>query len=237
MNPRAESGVTPLSQRARIGLAPGGAGFGARLVAHRRDSGAGRGRHRARSVVRHRHWCAGGCRVRRSVAGQTRSVGVLAALVGRDRFSRRRACGRSHQGFARHGFFAHVIDGNIADRKLPFACLATDLATGREVWLREGSVSAAVRASSSQPGVFEPVEHDGRDLVDGSLVNPVPVSLARAPGAERMIAVGLGSDPVRQRPAVRRGGQGAESRHGTCRRNAGVAVRRLVATHGAVNIA
>lgn len=94
-------------------------------------------------------------------------------------------------------FQEHVVDCDFANLSIPFACLATDLATGHEVWLREGSVSAAVRASISQPGLFEPVERNGRFLVDGSLVNPVPVSLARALGADLVIAVDLGSDLIR----------------------------------------
>jgi NTE family protein len=96
-------------------------------------------------------------------------------------------------------FREHIVDCDFSNLALPFACVATDLATGREVWLREGSVSAAVRASISQPGLFEPVEHDERFLVDGNLVNPVPVSLARALGADIVIAVDLGSDLVSQR--------------------------------------
>ena len=76
----------------------------------------------------------------------------------------------------------------------PFACVATDLETGREIWLREGRVADAVRASIAMPGLFTPMFHDGRLLVDGALVNPVPVSLCRALGADRVIAVDLGSD-------------------------------------------
>lgn len=87
---------------------------------------------------------------------------------------------------------------DVAIEKLakPFACVATDLETGREVWLREGSTAAAVRASIALPGLFAPVERDGRLLVDGGLVNPVPVSLARALGAETVIAVDLSADIV-----------------------------------------
>jgi NTE family protein len=96
-------------------------------------------------------------------------------------------------------FHAHIVDCDFVHLDVPFACLATDLATGHEVWLREGSVSAAVRASISQPGLFEPVQFDGRTLVDGSLVNPVPVSLARALGADLVIAVDLGSDLISPR--------------------------------------
>lgn len=77
-----------------------------------------------------------------------------------------------------------------------FACVATDLNSGHEVWLREGSVSSAVRASIALPGLMAPVWQDGRLLVDGGLVNPVPVSLARAMGADVVIAVELNSDAV-----------------------------------------
>lgn len=93
-------------------------------------------------------------------------------------------------------FERHFADQGIAALPLPFACVATDLATGREIWLREGSVAAAVRASAALPGLFAPVLRDGRLLVDGGLVNPVPVSLARAMGADIVIAVDLGSDIV-----------------------------------------
>jgi NTE family protein len=61
----------------------------------------------------------------------------------------------------------------------PFGCVATDLQTGAEVWLRKGSIAEAVRASIALPGLFTPVMREGRLLVDGGLVNPVPVSLAR----------------------------------------------------------
>ena len=93
-------------------------------------------------------------------------------------------------------FEQHFVDRNFDALPLPFACVATDLANGREVWLREGSVAAAVRASIALPGLFAPVRRDGRLLVDGGLVNPVPVSLARALGADVVVAVDLGSDIV-----------------------------------------
>lgn len=94
-------------------------------------------------------------------------------------------------------FFArHFVDRGIEALPVPFACVATDLANGREIWLREGSVAAAVRASAALPGLFAPAMRDGRLLVDGGLVNPVPVSLCRAMGADVVIAVDLGSDRV-----------------------------------------
>ncbi|MBV8250489.1 MAG: patatin-like phospholipase family protein [Comamonas sp.] len=80
----------------------------------------------------------------------------------------------------------------------PFGCVATDLQTGAEVWLRKGSIAEAVRASIALPGLFTPVMHDGRLLVDGGLVNPVPVSLARAMGADIVIAVDLNADIMRR---------------------------------------
>jgi NTE family protein len=91
-----------------------------------------------------------------------------------------------------------------------FACVATDLVSGREIWLREGSVVDAVRASIALPGLFTPALRDGRLLVDGGLVNPVPVSLCRAMGADVVIAVDLNWDLVGRRNRV----SGEEARTG-----------------------
>lgn len=93
------------------------------------------------------------------------------------------------------GFFrSQFVDRDIRELPRPFGAVATDLQRGREVWLREGGVSDAVRASIALPGLFTPVQHDGAWLVDGGLVNPVPVSLCRAMGADRVIAVDLNAD-------------------------------------------
>jgi len=94
------------------------------------------------------------------------------------------------------------LDETFADLDKPFACVATDLASGREVWLREGRILDAVRASAALPGLLVPQLLDGCYLVDGGLVNPVPVSLCRALGADIVIAVDLGMDTVglRSRP-------------------------------------
>ncbi len=78
----------------------------------------------------------------------------------------------------------------------PFTCVATDLLTGHEVWLRKGDLVEMLRASFSLPGLFSPVEVDGRWLVDGALVNPLPVSVCRAMGAHVVIAVNLNADPI-----------------------------------------
>lgn len=91
-------------------------------------------------------------------------------------------------------FRRNFIDRPIEELTIPFAAVATALHTGAEVWLREGSTIDAVRASIALPVLFTPVMHEGRMLVDGGLVNPVPVSLARAMGADVVIAVDLSSD-------------------------------------------
>ena len=78
-----------------------------------------------------------------------------------------------------------------ADLRRPLALTAVDLITGQEVILREGSVAEAVRATISLPGVLEPVERQGQSLVDGGVLNNVPADLARALGAEVVIAVNV----------------------------------------------
>ncbi len=88
----------------------------------------------------------------------------------------------------------HFVDRPIEQLPMPFGAVATALHTGAEVWLREGSTVEAVRASIALPGVLAPAPRDGVLLVDGGLVNPVPVSLARAMGADVVIAVDLGTD-------------------------------------------
>jgi NTE family protein len=82
----------------------------------------------------------------------------------------------------------------IEDLPLRFAAIATEVGTGHEVWLTRGSLSLAMRASYALPGIFPPVRLGGRWLVDGALVNPVPVTAARAFGARVVIAVNLDAD-------------------------------------------
>jgi NTE family protein len=75
-----------------------------------------------------------------------------------------------------------------------FATVATEAGTGHEIWLTKGDVADAIRASYALPGIFEPVKINGRWLFDGALVNPIPVTLCRALGAEAVVAVNLVSD-------------------------------------------
>ena len=91
-------------------------------------------------------------------------------------------------------FRSNFADLPIEQLGVPFAAVATSLQTGAEVWLRSGSTLDAVRASIALPGIFTPVRWEGSLLVDGGLANPVPVSLARAMGADIVIAVDLNSD-------------------------------------------
>jgi len=94
---------------------------------------------------------------------------------------------------------AERLDGaleNIAIDDLPlrFAAIATEIGTGHEIWLTHGRLVDALRASYALPGIFSPVRIGGRWLVDGTLVNPVPVAAARALGARLVIAVNLNAD-------------------------------------------
>jgi NTE family protein len=83
---------------------------------------------------------------------------------------------------------------NIENLKLPFAAVATDLNRGVRVVLDKGPVARAVRASSAIPGVFNPVEHQGKLLIDGGVVDNIPVSVAREKGADIVIAVDIGEN-------------------------------------------
>jgi NTE family protein len=89
---------------------------------------------------------------------------------------------------------ASIGDTLIEDLPLKFATVATEVRTGHEIWLNHGRVVDAMRASYALPGIFQPVLVGDRWLVDGALVNPVPVSAARALGAEIVIAANLSSD-------------------------------------------
>ena len=109
----------------------------------------------------------------------------------------------SFTGFVHTERFHKYLNENIAgdddlieDLPKVYAAIATDLETGREVWLQNGSVIQAVWSSMALPGLFPAIRHNNRWLVDGGLVNPVPVSVCRALGADIVIAVNLNGDIV-----------------------------------------
>jgi len=84
--------------------------------------------------------------------------------------------------------------------KIPFAAVATELETGQRTVFVSGNTGQAVRASSSIPGVFEPVEIRGKHYVDGGVVSPVPVDAARQLGADFVIAVDISTKPSGSNP-------------------------------------
>ena len=109
----------------------------------------------------------------------------------------------SQSGFVdtdRLSWFLHSYvaseDQRIEDMSQKFAAVSTNLDTGREVWFMEGNLADAVRASMALPGLFPAVRHDQQWLVDGGLVNPVPVTVCRALGADIVVAVNLNSGVI-----------------------------------------
>ncbi|MGA8076951.1 MAG: patatin-like phospholipase family protein [Xanthobacteraceae bacterium] len=93
-----------------------------------------------------------------------------------------------------HRLEQSIGDAEIEDLPVRFAAIATEIGTGHEVWLTRGSLVLAMRASYALPGIFAPVQLGGRWLADGALVNPVPVSAARALGARLVIAANMDAD-------------------------------------------
>jgi len=91
-------------------------------------------------------------------------------------------------------FEQHLQQFNIEQLERRFVAVATELGTGHEVWLNKGSLVNALKASFALPGIFRPVQINGRWLIDGALVNPIPVSVCRALGARIVIAVNLSND-------------------------------------------
>ena len=111
-------------------------------------------------------------------------------------------------GIARNGLIAgnrlfaemerYLQDMTIESLPVPFAGVVTDLYTGHEIWLSKGRLVDAIRASFSLPGLFEPVKIEDRWVVDGAIVNPVPVSVCHALGAQIVIAINLNT-PVHRK--------------------------------------
>jgi NTE family protein len=104
------------------------------------------------------------------------------------------------KGEALQNFINRTLN-NVPLEKLgkPFGVVATDLASGEPIVFRTGNTGMAVRASSSVPGVFQPVAINGREYVDGGLVSPVPVRAAKGMGADFVIAVDISAKPLHGR--------------------------------------
>lgn len=92
---------------------------------------------------------------------------------------------------------------NIEDLHTPFVSVCTDIRTGHEIWLHDGPLIEALRASYALPGIFSPIVHGGRHLVDGALVNPVPVSVCRAYEPDVVIAIDLNHETFGRGAVIR----------------------------------
>jgi NTE family protein len=137
------------------------------------------------------------------VAGNIDKLDTWVRALGKLETARYFTINRSFKGFVNKERFSlflkeFVVDAGlkIEDIDRPFATVATDLHSGREIWNTSGSMMDAVWASISLPGMFPAIKHNDRWLIDGGLVNPVPVSVCRALGADVVIAVNLNSDIV-----------------------------------------
>lgn len=107
---------------------------------------------------------------------------------------------RGERVFNHYRKVVSAVDFSQCQRR--FGVVATNLSTGRELWFTEGDLHRAIRASCCMPGLMSPVSHNGYWLVDGAVVNPVPVSLTRAMGADIVIAVDLQHDAHLTRQAL-----------------------------------
>ena len=148
-----------------------------------------------------------------SLVGGCYAAGKLDRLEGFARsLTRRRVFGLIDFSFAGYGLIAgerlrsrleaELGSARIEDLPVRYAAVATEVGAGHEVWLQRGLLTEAIRASYALPGVFEPVRVEGRWLFDGAIVNPVPISVARALGAERVIALNISSDALGRGTAI-----------------------------------
>jgi len=134
------------------------------------------------------------------VSGQLNAFGEwVEKLTARDVFSLLdfTLSGGMVKGQRLFGFFEEQHrNPNIEDLEKRYISVATEMSTGREIWITRGPILAAARASCAIPGILSPVQHEGRWMLDGGLVNPVPVSACRAMGADVVIAVNLNAQLV-----------------------------------------
>jgi NTE family protein len=140
-----------------------------------------------------------------AVVGSCYSAGLLDGVeTFARRLTRGKVFGLLDISFAGSGLFSgnklsRLLENELGGRLIEdldpaFVCVATELNTGHEIWIRRGRLVSALRATYAIPGLFQPVHLNGRWLVDGAIVNPVPVSVCRAFGAEIVIAVNLSTD-------------------------------------------
>jgi NTE family protein len=109
---------------------------------------------------------------------------------------------------------AELDDFQIEDLPIRFAAVATEVGSGHEVWLQRGPLALAIRASYALPGIFEPIRIGDRWLFDGALVNPIPVTVCRALGAEFVIAVNVTADTMYRSTVIHDPGRGLKEANG-----------------------
>lgn len=119
-------------------------------------------------------------------------------------------------GLISGGRLAKLLELNFGENKIEdlpirYAAIATELSSGHEIWLTRGNLIQAMRASYALPGIFTPIKIGGRWLADGALVNPIPVSAARALGARVVIAVNLHADVFGKGTVIQDSGTTIES--------------------------
>lgn len=142
-----------------------------------------------------------------ALVGGCYAAGQLDAVEGFSlSLSRRRVLSLLDLSFSGGGLFsgarlrekleAALVGKTVEGLPIPFAAVATEISTGHEIWLRSGPLARALNASYALPGLLEPLNVDGRWLFDGALVNPIPVSVCRALGADIVIAVNVVSDSM-----------------------------------------
>lgn len=92
-----------------------------------------------------------------------------------------------------------IDNQSFEDCQVPYIAVATDLNSGQEVWLKKGKIASAIRASISLPGIFTIIKINGKYLIDGGIVNPLPVNAVRSMGAEFVIAIDLNKEYIREK--------------------------------------
>ena len=137
----------------------------------------------------------GGC----YAAGKLHMLEEFARSLTRTKIFRLLDISWSKSGMISGDKLRELLDEGLGETRIehiekPFICIGTELLTGHEIWLRKGRLSKALRASYALPGVFSPVYFKELWLIDGAVVNPIPVSACRAMGARMVIAVNLNND-------------------------------------------
>jgi NTE family protein len=127
---------------------------------------------------------------------------------------------------------SHLGDTLIQTLPRKYAAVATELATGHEIWLTEGNLNNAMRASYALPGIFAPVKITNKWMIDGAVVNPIPVSVCRALGARYVIAINLNTETVGTGTVIQDPRRGKSARKVTKKKNKAQSIRQWLTGSG-----